>query len=108
MRGTEGASNPSSIWSSCGTSDLPTWGWGGPDSEGMNDVCYPSVLPFWKFSTIFSASGSREAEGLAQSGVTVMIVKSAFAMVARADEYRDLSRLLKEKNHIKKSFIWTS
>ena len=24
----------------------------------------------------------------------------SFAMVARADEYRDLSRLLKEKNHI--------
>ena len=32
----------------------------------------------------------------------------SFAMAARADESRDLSRLLKEKNHIKNSFTWTS
>ena len=72
-------SNPPGTWSSCGISDPPIWAWGGPDSEGTNDVCYPSALPFWKFSTISSASGSGETEGLAQSCVTVMIVKSAFA-----------------------------
>lgn len=44
-----------------------------------HDVLYSSALPFGKLSTIPSASGSREADRLAEHCVVIMSVKPALA-----------------------------
>ena len=44
-----------------------------------HDVLYSSALPFRKLSAISSASGSREADRLAEHCVVIMSVKPALA-----------------------------